>query len=495
MNSNRLKSIVLFILGFGLFMFTRYCKFLPSIHAMILIAPIFILRFSRTLPKWKGIWLTLLGFLLSFNIALWGLFEFDNESITKYFSLVRSSMLAIVWFIPFMVDRLVYPKFKNHKLLATLTFPIVATAMLFLITYEGPFDDGSGTTNSFGYSYGSILFVQIRSLFGIWGFIFIHTWLYAIVNYFWEQKFQWTKIKKLVFIYPSILVLIFLFGYVKRNINASKDFETVKIAAIVLTPEDGKPVLMSRVFGSKETSPFNETISRIDNMVQIAGSNGAKIASFQEFAVLVNEDDEVKLRNEFKRIAKENAIYLSITYAYYANEWKGENKHLLIDPNGDIKLDYAKRYLYGMGQFGETGMFRKGEERIQYLDTPYGRIGLSICRDAGFQKFMRQAAKANVDIMLSPSYDWPKSHSAWYITTTYENGFSFVRPSYNGYSYAADYHGNVIAHMESDKTETGIMYANVPTKGIKTLYGTVGEMFGWICVILFVLLLIPHKRK
>jgi len=482
MKTNRFNSIILFILGFGLFMFTRYSTFLPGIHAMLVVAPIFILRFIRTQPAWRGIWLTLLGFLLAFNISLWGLFQFENASFAKYFSLIRSSMLAIAWFIPFMVDRLVYSKFKDHKILASLTFPIINTALLFLITYDGPFDDGSGTTNSYGFAYGSFAFSQIRSLFGIWILIFIHSWLFAIANYFWENNFKWNKIKRLAIIYPSVIASIFIFGIIKTTYWTSANTQKVKIAAIVLFPEDGKPIRMSKFFNSKGTSPFEKTISRIENMLKTASENNAKIAVFQEYTLLINKDKEESLKNILMGLAKENNIYLSVTYAYYEKEGKGENKQLFLSPDGKIRLEYAKRYLLGIGAYGETGVFRKGEERIQSLETPYGKIAISICRDAGFPKYMRQASMADVDIMLSPSYDWPKSHSAWYITSAYENGFSFVRPTYNGYSYASDYNGIELAHMKSDETKDGIMYANVPTRGIKTLYSMIGDLLGWLNV-------------
>jgi apolipoprotein N-acyltransferase len=39
--------------------------------------------------------------------------------------------------------------------------------------------------------------------------------------------------------------------------------------------------------------------------------------------------------------------------------------------------------------------------------------------------------------------------------------------------------------MDSDLTDTGIMYAEVPTQGVKTLYSRVGDMLGWLCVVGF----------
>lgn len=499
MNTKKYLPVVYFLLGFGIFMFTRMSKLVPFIEIAILIAPIFILRFIRTLPTKRGIWLTLLGFILSINIALWGLFEFDKSSLMASFSLIRSSLLAIVWFLPFMADRMIYPKFKDKGIISTLTFPIITTAFFFISSLEGPFDDGGGTTSSFGFDYGTLVFIQARSLFGVWILVFIHSWLFSCVNYCWENQFNWQKIKKIIIIYPSVLLLTFLFGMLKTSFLASPKSDTVKIAAVVLIPEDGKVVSMSNIFDKRTTSQFDKTISRIETLTTKAAENGAKIVSFQEYAMVINKEDETMLREQYQRIAKKNNIYLSITYAYFVKEGKGENKHLFIDGTGKILLNYTKRYLLGIGPFGETGVFNKGPEVIQSTETPYGNIGISICRDMGFPSFLRQAAKNNVDIMLSPSYDWPKSPAAWYQTSTIENGFSFVRPTYNGYSYAANYHGSELAHMDSDKTEDGIMYSYVPIKGIRVLYPVIGDLLGWICVVVLLLLIslaiVKKKQK
>lgn len=483
MISDKHLPAVYFFLGFGIFMFTRLSKLVPFIEIAIIIAPILILRFIRTQPTKRGIWLTLLGFILSMNIALWGLFEFDKALMTISFGLVRSTLLAIVWFLPFMLDRLIYPKFSNIGIGSTLIFPTITTAIFFLSSLEGPFDDGAGTISSFGYGYGTLAFIQARSLFGVWILIFIHSWLFSIVNYLWENQFKWIKIKKLVIIYSSVLLLTFLFGVAKTSSRLSPKSDTVKIAAVVLIPEDGEVIPMSQIFNSRKTSPFERTTSRIAELVKKAVENDAKIVSFQEYAMVINKDEESRLREEYKRIAEENNVFLSITYACFSKEGKGENKHLFINGKGVILLDYTKRYLIGLGPFGESGVFNKGPEIIQSVETVYGKIGISICRDMGFPSYLRQAAKDNVDIMLSPSYDWPKSPAAWYLTSTIENGFSFVRPTYNGYSYAADYHGNELTHMDSDQTEEGIMYSDVPINGVKVLYPILGDLLGWLCVI------------
>ena len=473
-------SLILFVLGFGIFIFTRMSKLVPTIPIAILIAPIFILRFIRTQPANRGIWLTLLGFILSINIGLWGLFDLGGDLSTLLFNIIRSSLLGVLYFLPYMADRLIYPKFKKKGISSALIFPIITTAIFFLSSLEGPFD---GAIQTGKFVYGPIVAQQMLSLFGICGFMFVSSWFASIINYLWENNFNWSKNKKIAITFITIVIVIFSFGAFKIS-SSSPEQETVKIAAIVLIPEEGDPVSMDQVWVDKLVSPFEERISRIENLTKTVASNDVKIVSFSEFALVIYEEDVGRAREVYQRIAKENDVYLSINYAYYAKEGKGENKHLLIDNNGEILLDYTKRYLFGIGDLGETGVYIKGPEIIQSVDTPYGKIAVSICRDMEFPHYIRQAGRANVDIMFSPAFEWPKGlviHSVY--MRAIENGFSLVRPTFNGITIAADYNGNILNQMDSDETEDGIMYADVPTKGIKTLYSTIGDSFAWLCVL------------
>jgi apolipoprotein N-acyltransferase len=479
MNKKSYSPLVWFVLGFGIFIFTRMSKLVPTIPIAILIAPIFILRFNRTQPRRRGNLLTLLGFVLSINIGLWGLFDLGDGFASLAYNLIRSSLLAVLYFLPYMVDRLIYPKYKKYGVASALIFPIITTGIFFLSSLEGPFD---GTIQSGKFVYGSIIFKQLLSVAGIWAFIFISSWLASIINYVWENNFAWKKIKTMAITYVLIIASIFLFGAIKTSFIGA-DTSTVKIAAVVLLPEDGEAVPMDTVYTNKLVSPFESSISRIENLTETAVQNGAKIVSFQENAMMINEEDKERIRAEYQRIAKENNVYLSITYAYFATEGKGENKHLLIDNLGEIQLDYTKRYLVGIGDIGEPGVFIKGPEIIQSIDTPYGKIGLSICRDMEFAHYIRQAGRADVDIMLSPAYEFPKGLIVSSVyKRTIENGFSLVRPTYNGITIAVDYNGNILSQMDSDETDDGILYADIPTKGVNTLYTKIGDLLGWICV-------------
>jgi apolipoprotein N-acyltransferase len=480
MKGRHYLPIVWFVLGFGIFVFTRMSKLVPTVPVAILIAPVFILRFSRTQPVRKGNLFTLLGFYLSINMGLWWLYESHT-----LFNVVKIFLLAILYSLPYMVDRWLHEKLKKSGIsseLTTLVFPIASTALLFLSSLEGPFD---GAIQIGKFVYGPVMLKQLLSLFGISGFIFVSSWFASIINHAWETHFSWRRSKKTAITFVAITLAIFVFGMIK-TFSSSSELDTVKIAAVILVPEDGEAVPITKIWADKLVSPFEKTISRLEDLAKTAVSNGAQIVSFQEYAMMINQEDEGRVRTEYQRIAKENDVYLSITYATFPKDGKGENKHLFMDNNGEILLDYAKRFVGGIAELdlGEAAMYRKGPEVIQWVDTPYGRIAISICRDMEFPHYMRQAGRAGVDIMLSPSWMAEKDlvvHSVY--MRTIESGFSVVRPTYHGITFAADYNGDILDQMDSDETDDGILYADIPTQGVNTLYTHIGDVLGWLCVV------------
>lgn len=487
-NMSRAKNdLILFILGFGIFVFTRLSKLVPTIPIAILISFVFILKFSRTQPANRGIWLTLFGFILSINIGLWGLFDIGGGISSLFFNLIRSTLLAVLYFLPFMIDRLIYPHFREKGPLSTLIFPVITTAIFYLLTIEGPFE---GAIQPDKFVFGPIEFTQLLSLFGVFGFVFFTSWLAAAVYYLWEVNFDWKKSKKMVLVLSSVLLTTFIFGVIKTSSQMAPGTDTVKVAAIIIPPEGVMAAPMEKIWSQRVTSPLEKTISEIENRVKTAATNRAKIASFHELAMIIDEEDHDRLREELQRISRDSNIFMTMSYGYYAREGKGENKHLLINSDGEILIDYSKRYLVGIGDLGEKSVFRIGPEIIQWADTPYGRIALSICRDMEMAKYIKQAGKAGVDIMISSAYDWPK---AWLPNNTnrpVENGFSFVRVTYNGVTHSQDYNGKILNKMYFEEVGTGIMYTEVPIKGVRTLYPRVGKMIGWLSAIGLLILLV-----
>ncbi len=479
MNKKAYLPVVWFVLGFGLFMSTRASHFFPHWGPAIIIAPVFILAFGRSLSTKRGNLLTALGFVLSLNVAMWRLYDVGEPIAAITLNVVRSSIQGMLFSLPYIADRFIYPKLERNRVLSTLSFPIAATAVHFLISLEGPYD---GDMVSAVYGIGGVVFKQIASIAGLWGFVFVFSWFASVANRAWEERFEWGRIRTVTLSFALVVVGCFLFGALKILSSGFAASDTVKIAAVVLLPEEGEGFDPDGLL-SREPSPYEETISRIEGLTEEAASNGAKIVVFQEAAMKIHEVGEEALVERLSTVAIENDVYFSIGYGVFPDEGKGWNKAILISDQGILEVDYRKRYLLGLGDlFGESIIYGKGPAVIQSADTPYGRIAVSICRDMSFPPYASQAGDQRVDIMLDPSFDVPKSGGPMYALRAIENGFTMVRPVYNGYSYAVDYNGRLLAGMDSENTSTGIMYADVPTQGVTTVYATIGDLLGWICI-------------
>ena len=163
MSIKKYQSIILFLLGFGIFLFTRMSKLVPTIPIAILISFVLILRFIRTQPAGRGILLTLLGLFISMNIGLFGLFEVGGGDFNSLlFNLIRSSLLALLYFFPFMADRLIYTQFKNKGVVNAGP----STTVLYIDGAPKAHDSvgslaaGSSSVQSFVYTYICAIFTS-----------------------------------------------------------------------------------------------------------------------------------------------------------------------------------------------------------------------------------------------------------------------------------------------------------------------------------------------
>jgi len=109
---------------------------------------------------------------------------------------------------------------------------------------------------------------------------------------------------------------------------------------------------------------------------------------------------------------------------------------------------------------------------------------------------------STADLVLNPSYDWPglnPYHARIVAFRAIENGANIFHHCMAGTSLAVDYLGNALAQTDyfsksgvnpsdsciafTDKTCTNEnIVAMMPTVGVKTLYGVVGDVLAWFCV-------------
>jgi apolipoprotein N-acyltransferase len=67
-----------------------------------------------------------------------------------------------------------------------------------------------------------------------------------------------------------------------------------------------------------------------------------------------------------------------------------------------------------------------------------------------------------------------------------ENGVSLVRQGNEGLSMATDPYGRVVGAMDHFYGGERVLVAQVPTRGVPTLYAVIGDLFAWLAVAGFV---------
>lgn len=438
--------------------------------------PIFILRFMRTQKPSRGLLIAAVVFIAGYIISWQGALK-----TPLFMYIIMAVILGIVTLLPFLVDRLIAPRFQG--ILSTLVFPLA------WITMEYVKSLGSyATWGSLAYTqYGNLPLMQIVSVTGIWGLGFLITWFASVVNLAWEHKFTWQKMRGVVGLYACILALVFLFGGARLAFFPPVS-KTVRVASIT-TP--GIQSQFMEYMESKKLPPLEKTIEVMEKFSVQAARAGAKIAFWQEYGALVAKDDEEAFIDRGSKLAFQEKIYLMLGMGVFSPDpdVRGENKVVLIDPSGKVIWKYLKRYLVpGI----ESPYMLQGEGKIPALDTPFGKIASVICFDLDFTSFIRQAGKGGVDLLLGPSLDWREITPLHTQMTTFrsiENGFSMIRCTGEGLSIAVDCQGRTLAVANYFTTDEPVMISDVPSQGVTTIYSKIGDLFAWLCCAGFVVVL------
>jgi len=152
-------------------------------------------------------------------------------------------------------------------------------------------------------------------------------------------------------------------------------------------------------------------------LIQRAAEQGAQLVALPEhFGIMgMREEDKVAVREKegsgpiqafLSETARKHGIWLvggSVPLECRAPD-KVRNSSLVYDATGRLVARYDKMHLFGfeMGEerYSEERTIEPGD-RVVVIDSPFGRIGLSVCYDLRFPELYR--AMKGVEIILVPS--------------------------------------------------------------------------------------------
>ena len=186
-----------------------------------------------------------------------------------------------------------------------------------------------------------------------------------------------------------------------------------------LAPREAEPKAAVRVAAVQMVSgPHVEgNLEEAGRLIEDAVAQGAKLVALPEYFPILglNERDKVKVREEqgsgpiqefLSSTARRHGIWLvggSVPLVASVPD-KVRNSSLVYDDQGRLVARYDKIHLFGfeMGaeSYSEPRTIEPGKEVVAF-DSPFGRIGLSICYDLRFPELYR--AMKDVDLILAPS--------------------------------------------------------------------------------------------
>jgi apolipoprotein N-acyltransferase len=452
-----------------------------SVAVAAWLAPLFLLRFLRGGRLWR---------LLPAYGVLTATWVFQFRGMVP----APQPILAIIWLVygacallPFLADRLLVRRARGFA--ATLIFPCAAMGFDYLISLL-PY----GSWGSPAYSqYGNLPLMQLASVTGIYGITFLIAWFVSVLNWAWERGFAWARIRRGALTYAAVLAAVLSFGSARLMVSPSGP--TVRVASLTAPDMTTFPNagIAGRVNSMTLTADDLRQISdwsrRIDeDLLRRAAREadaGAKIVFWGEANSYVLPQDEPWLTAQASELARTKKIYLGLgNVIYHYGEPKPlENTLVMFAPDGSLIWKFLKAHPV---PGGEAAISRPSDSRLKFVDTPHGRLSGVICFDADSVQLLHQAGKGRTDLVLIPSNDWRAIdpwHTQMAVFRAIEQGFNMVRHVSRGLSVAADYQGRVRGLMDHYETSgERQLVAEVPTRGARTIYSSLGDLFSWLAL-------------
>ncbi|MBN1813788.1 MAG: hypothetical protein JXA14_18250 [Anaerolineae bacterium] len=365
-------------------------------------------------------------------------------------------------FLPYVADRLLAPRLSG--LASTLVFPLAWV----VVEYVRSIVMFSGTWGAVAYTqYHNLSLMQVVSVTGLWGLSFLIAWLAPIVNYAWERGFAGRRVRLVSGTYAAVLILVLLFGG----------------ARLAFFPATSRTVRVAAVFRTDGGRSLERNVAALQEATREAARAGAKVVVFHEEAFLMMSEGEADFVARAQELAHEEGVHLLLGLDVLSGVpgQPHENKAVFVVPSGEVGWEYLKRYL----AFSEISSYAQGTGPLPVSRLPYSTISSGICLDALFPEYVHLPG---IDIMLLPSWQdlaceqAVSSMSRMFVFRAVENGYALVSPVYRGWTVIADPQGRILAESNYFTTDERIIYADVPTRGVWTLYSVLSDWFAWLCV-------------
>src|SRR6056297_1527920 len=192
----------------------------------------------------------------------------------------------------------------------------------------------------------------------------------------------------------------------------------------------------------------------VSQMIDRAVADGAEIILTSEVtncvstsrthqkSVLHLEETDPTLRDLAAAAARHRVWLLIGSLSLLTDDADGRfaNRSFLIGPDGDIRARYDKIHMFDVDvspeeTFRESDGFRPGDRAV-LAETPWGKLGLTVCYDIRFPALYRRLAQAGADFLTVPAAFSPVTGAAHWETLlrarAIETGCFVLAPAQTG---------------------------------------------------------------
>jgi len=276
----------------------------------------------------------------------------------------------------------------------------------------------------------------------------------------------------------AVVGVVAVVGAVDGAALAREPVGSLKVAAVgwEFDREHGDPG-HARGFGRLYAEPVAE-----------AARQGARLVVSPETAFAIYDDPEHEGFARFAELARRHNVYLAVGYL---NVRGGGNRVAFIGPTQGVMTGYTKVH---MTPFENSP---KGDGEPVVISVDGVCVGAMICHDDNYTDISRRYGREGTDVVVIPTNDWQRVRRAHFQSTIHraiESHFAIVRAASDGISAIIAPDGRVLDVCDHFRDGRGLVMAEIPICGVRTIYSRFGDWFVVVCGVFLVVHVLWRKR-
>lgn len=366
-----------------------------------------------------------------------------------------------------------------------------------------------------GYSQSENLpLIQIADTTGAYGVSFLIVFTNVLLS---------SKIKKKIkgfrpdpkYLALLVIVLIFTSIYGFYRVDSKFKGPTIKVSVVQANISQNQ---------KWDERYVEEILKRHISLTKEAAKDNPNMIIWPETSVPGFLEKDQALFNRISSLAKEINTYLLVGTPTQVEEggpsatggnMRYYNSAVLISNEGKVIRRYDKLHLVPFGEYVPLGDSAFSFVRSRYdvgedyspgkeytiFEVPIAKgasakFGVLVCFEDIFPELVREFKKKGADFMANITNDaWfmktgaPYQHAQASVFRAIENRVNLIRSANTGHSCFIDPKGRIIKSVEDAQGEkifvSGYATANIVAVAGETFYTRYGDLFAWICILVF----------